>query len=256
MRRLIIGSTAMWAHGVGNRQPKDLDTFNSNVSRSVPEEDSFWHPLFFDWLPEGTDRVATLDELYTIKVSHTYWELPNRSWNKHVYDLEILKQAGAFVDQELHDLLYKVWVDKHGKKVMDLAKEANDFFDDAVKRKYDHDSLHMSVAYEDRPIYEEVLKDGHSVAIDPRKQWGLPHERLVRMLREEIYVTALERLVIPSDYEFSPGHAHAWALRRTITSLTKGKTAQFLVENFGEFRKPDIDYVAHHLSKAHHLVEL
>jgi hypothetical protein len=219
-------------------------------------EDSMWHPVFFEWLPEGTNRMATLDELYTIKVSHSYWELPNGSWNKHMYDVVTLKDAGALLDQGLHDMLYKVWQDKHGKKVMDLSKESDTFFSDAVNRRYDHDSLHMSVAYGDRPIYEEVLKDGHSVDIDPRKQWALQFLRLVWMLREEIYVTALERIVIPSGYDCSPSMAYSWALRRTITSLTKGKTAQFIVENFDIFRKPDIDYVARHLSKKHLLKEL
>lgn len=256
MRRLIIGSTAMRELGIGNREPKDLDTFNSNVSRSFPVEDSTWHPAFFEWLPEGTNRFATLDELYTIKASHTPWELPNQSWNKHVYDLEMLKNAGAVLDVWLYSLLYKVWEDLHGRKVMDLSKESDSFFKDAVKRRYDHDSLHMSMAYGDRPIYEEVLKDGHSVDIDPRKQWALPFERHVDMLREEIYVTALERIVIPSGYKASPSRAYRWALRRTITSLTKGRTCRFIIDNFGVFRKPDIDYVGLHKSKSHLLVEL
>src|SRR5690606_19253508 len=115
------------------------------------------------------------------------------------------------------------------------------------------DSLHESVAYGDRPIYEEVLKDGKTVQMDMRKIWAMPHERRIQLFREEVYVTALERKVIPSDYTCSPRAAYAWALRRTITSLTKGRSAQFMSENYRTFRVPDMDYVKHHLSKADRL---
>jgi hypothetical protein len=85
--------------------------------------------------------------------------------------------------------------------------------------------------------------------------WGLSHEDLVKLFREEVYATALERIVIPKDYRCSPGAAYRWALRRTITSLTKGKSAQFILENFEEFAIPD-DYVSRHLANKSRLVRL
>lgn len=243
----------MRARNVGNRPPKDLDTFSD---QDCVGEDRFWDERFEDWLPEGTNRVATVDELYTIKVSHSFWELPNGSWNKHVFDMVTLQDAGGQLDFELYKVLKSVWTDLHGKKKMDLTKQKEGFFKDAVVRKYDHDSLHLSMAYGDRPIYESVVKDGHTVDIDPAKQWALPHDELVKMLREEIYVTALERLVIPSDYRYSPGKAYWWALRRCLTSLFKNRTARFVAENFKEFRNADIDYVGLHKSKCHLLIPL
>ncbi|WP_431941646.1 DUF7275 domain-containing protein [Nocardia grenadensis] len=253
MRRLVIGSTAMQHHGIDTREPKDLDVF---VDRTGIGEDAHWHPLMSEWWPDGTNRYATLDELYTIKLSHSYWELPNGSWNKHMSDLVVLQDAGAEVIQPLHDLLYRVWIDLHGPKKVDLTQESDEFFTDAVRRRYDHDSLHESVAYGDRPIYESVLKDGKTVQMDMVKIWALPFEEQVRLFREEVYVTALERWVIPSDYTTSPRGAYAKALRRTITSLTKGKSAQFISENYKTFRSPDMDYVKHHLSKADRLIPL
>ncbi|WP_280485392.1 DUF7275 domain-containing protein [Nocardia cyriacigeorgica] len=243
----------MAAHGIATREPKDLDLFTDQPGAG---EDSHWHELMGSWWLPGENRVASVDELYTIKLSHSYWELRNGSWDKHMSDLVTLQDHGAKVIQPLHDLLYRVWEQQHGRKKVNLTEEADEFFSDAVIRRYDHDSLHESVAYGDRPIYEEVLKDGKTVQMDMRKIWAMPHERQIQLFREEVYVTALERKVIPSDYTCSPRAAYAWALRRTITSLTKGRSAQFMSENYRTFRVPDMDYVKHHLSKADRLKPL
>lgn len=251
--KLIIGSTAMAMLGFDRREPKDIDVFTDEASDG---EDAFWDPAFADWLADGETRVATLDEMYTIKLSHSYWELRNGSWNKHMSDLVWLQDAGGRVIQPLHDLLYGAWKRRHGSKKVNLTQESGEFFSDAVHRRYDHDSLHESVAYGDRPIYEECLRDGASVQMDMKKVWAMPFDRQVQLFREEIYVTALERIIIPDDYTGSPRAAYAWALRRTITSLTKGRSAQFIAEHFKTFRSPDIDYVQHHLSKKHTLIPL
>lgn len=251
-RRLIIGSTAMRRYIPEMRQPKDVDVF----SPDAPGDDSFWHPSFEDWIPPGANDYATIDELYTIKVSHSYWELKNGSWGKHMADIVALKNAGAVMLQSRHDLLRGVWADRYGKKRTDLSMDKAAFFADAVVRKYDHDSIHASVAYGDHPLYEDVMKDGASVQTDMAKVKALPFDQQVRLFREEIYATALERKCIPTDYRHSPRGAYAWALRRTITSLTKGWSAQFLVENYETFRSPDVDYVARHRANAHKLIAL
>lgn len=252
VQQLVIGSTALADH-LSIREPKDLDVFAPN---SDGHKDSFWDDRLATWIPPGTNRSATLNELYTIKVSHSYWELRNGSWNKHMYDIVAMKRAGAELDLELHNLLYAIWEDRYGRKVVDLSQESDEFFTDAVGRRYVHDSLHASVAYGDHPLYESVLRDGHSVAMDMGKLRALPFEDQVRLFREEVYVTALERLVIPNGYRYSSSAAYAWALRRTVTSLTKGWSARFLVENFDVFRRPDVDYVGLHLSNIHKLVEV
>lgn len=261
MVALIVGSVAMAYYGIDARVPKDLDYFGDTPpsyfwGSSLPKQDVFWHESFRDWLPNWTDRVATLNELYTIKVSHAYWELKNGSWSKHMSDILRLKDRGVTLDLELHKLLYKVWEERYGSKKMNLSKEADSFFADAVKRKYDHDSIHDSVAYGDVPMYVRILKDGHSVDVDPKKLWAMSHGDLVKLFREEIMATALERIVIPRNYKTSPGAAYLWALRRTITSLTKGKSARFIVDNYKDFHTPDKDYVQRHLDNKHKLILL
>lgn len=255
MTCLIIGSWAL-NHILDKvvREPKDIDVFEDG-----PDDlsDCFWHDRFYDWLAPDEHRTATLDELYTIKVSHSYWEINGASnWQKHINDAELLKRAGAKLDPVLHKLLYSVWEEKHGTKRVDLNMEKDSFFQDNVVRKYDHDSIHESVAYGDRPMYEKVLKDGSSVAVDMTKLKMLDFEEQVKLFKEEIFATALERIMIPSDYTASPSRAYYWALRRTVTSLTKGWSATFIVDNFDRFRKPDPGYVARHLKNKHRLIEL
>lgn len=255
MTILTIGSSAARAWFPDWREPKDLDAFaDEKLAGAVA--DVFWDDRLYDLLGQR-DRTATPSELYTIKHSHAYWELQNGSWSKHMRDLLDLKARGAQLIPEWHDVLYRIWEDKHGRKVVDLTQEADEFFSDAVKRKYVHDSIHRSVAYTPgKPLYEDCLKDGKSVQMDMAKVWALPFWTQVELFREEIYVTALERLVIPNDYRYSAGRAYQWALRRTITSLTKGRSAKFIVSNFEHFASPEGDYVQRHLDNKHYLEPL
>lgn len=260
MATLVIGSTAAKHWIPAWRSPKDHDIFSNAYGQMISINggriDKFWHPKFEDWLVGDEERYATLDELYTIKISHAYWVLPNDSWNKHMHDVVELKKAGATLDEPLHQLLYSVWEEKHGKKRVDLNMDKTAFFTDAVKRIYDHDSIHYSVAYGDAPIYENMFVEGEDVAMNMQKIKAAPFDTQVKLFREEIYATALERWVIPSNYRVSPRWAYAQALRKTITSLTKGWSSKFLVCQYEIFCVPDMDYVAHHRSKAHLLEKL
>lgn len=260
MGTLVIGSTAAKKLIPSWREPKDTDTFSNRYGQKFQAHglkiDNFWDDRFLDWLPGDGERYATLDELYTIKVSHSAWVLKNGTWDKHMSDIVALKQAGARLDLPLYKMLYSVWTENHGSKRVSLQMDKQSFFADAVKRVYDHDSLHYSVAYEDKPIYESCFKDGQDIEMDMTKIKALPFERQVMLFREEVYATALERWVVPSDYKCSPRKAYADALKKTITSLTKGWSSRFLIEHYDVFRVPDIDYVAQHHSKSNQLILL
>lgn len=259
MGAILIGSKAidhLFPDELG-RQPKDVDwiaTTDRAADFTREGGDVFSHPSLDEWVGVGT-RFATLDELYTLKVSHSYWELKNGSWDKHIHDLRFLKARGAQLLPELHATLYKVWTELHGPKRTNLSMDKGAFFQDAVKRIYDHDSIHESVAYGESAMYNQILREGSTVDVDPKKMWALSFDDLVLLFREEVYATALERILIPTDYRASPGAAYRWSLRRTITSLTKGKSARFIVENFEDFAIPD-DYLSRHHDKRDRLIKL
>lgn len=261
MQRLVIGSTAGQHYIPDCRLPKDLDVFSpdknhDDICQSGQRVEPLWHPLLERWIPPGTDRIATLDELYTIKVSHAYWELKNGSWNKHMWDIVALRRAGAQIIQDFHDDLYKICEGLHGKKKLDLNKDVASFFTPTVPRVFVHDSIHETVCYFDEPLYRRVLREGSEVAIDMAKVWALSFEDQVRLYREETYVTALERKVIPAGYKISRRAAYQWALKQMITSFSKGRSAQFLVEHYDLFRVPDIDYLGLHKMNLDKLVHV
>ena len=247
MACIIIGSEAIGKYIPGFRKPKDLDLFTDEPGKIG---DCFWHPKFDDWCLGS--RYASLNELLTIKLSHAAWDVG--SWEKHMDDIVELQVHGAEVIEPLYDMLYSVWEERHGAKVVNLDQDKEEFFSDAVRRTYDHDSIHCTVAYGDRPLYEQFIAEGNSVLMDMKKVWAADYRTQVNLFREEVLATALERLVIPSGYTYSPGKAYRWALKRTITSLTKGRSSRFMAENYHQFRKPDPDYVERHKSRAHLLV--
>lgn len=252
--RTLIGSAAIkhWLPDF-RREPKDRDYFETSAEPShfhEKGEDVFWHPALALW---DFGPIATLDELYTIKVSHAFWDL-HGTWNKHMMDTMALKKAGAQFIPELYKILYKVWEDTHGKKRANLEADPDDFFNDRViKRIFDHDSIHESVAYHDRPLFEAILRDDSAVAVDKSKWEALSHEDKLRMVREEVYATALERLVVPSDYTYSSGLAYQKILKSTITSLSKGWFPLYAVLHFDELTKADVDYVKRHKDNSHKL---
>lgn len=254
---VITGSTAGKHLFSDWREPKDLDTLASEPS-GLEAADEFVHPDIAKYSWANPDGVVTLDELYTIKVSHSFWSLKNGSWKKHMFDIVNLQRKGANFIPELHEILYPLWVEKHGAKKANLELEPDQFFNAHVDRLYDHDSIHASVAYypEEGPLFNRILRDNHAVAVDRSKFENLTLEDKFKLVREEVYATSLERRIIPVDYKLNPRVGYDYALMKTITSYTKGWFPLFIVLHFDELRSPDVDYVAIHKNNSDKLIVL
>lgn len=250
--KVLIGSSAMKRHISDIREPKDLDYLTDEPGKH--EGDVLSDPRFGEYAWSG--EAASLDELYTVKVSHSFWVLKNGSWDKHMFDIVKLKKAGAQLIPELYALLYAVWEERYGKKKINLELEPDEFFNPHVQRKYEHDSVHASVAYYDKPLFNRILRDGHAVAVDRSKFEAISLENKLKLVREEVYATALERRLIPVDYQMNQRVAYSYALRKTITDFTKGWFPLFIVENFDELRKPDRDFVAWHKENSDKLIPI
>jgi hypothetical protein len=252
----LIGSTAAKHWFEDFRTPKDED-WQSDRPVDNPK---FFQDLFVDERLGAWDweRVATPEELYTMKVSHSFWEINRdvRNWNKHMSDIIFYQRKKIEFIRPLYEILFPIWKDLHGKKQTSLAQNAKNFFGDAVVRKYDHDSVHASIAYGDHPLYEDILVPGEEVMVDSSKFWAMDHDTKCRLVREEVYATALERILIPKNYQHSPSAAYAWAMRRTITSLFKGEWALWLVLNYSELARPDCNYMQRHLDNIDKCIEL
>lgn len=253
MVETLVGSRAVQAWFPDYREPKDWDFFSPEAVTSIEGAETFWHPRLEMW--ENRPCVASPSQLYTIKVSHAFWTL-HGTWNKHMYDIQWLQHKDVEFIPELFDILYPIWEERYGKKKVNLNAEPEDFFNKRVHRVYDHDSIHRSIAYYDEPLFNKILRDGHKVAVDKAKWDALSYEDKLKTVREEVYATALERQVIPSEYKGSKRAAYAWALMKTITSFSKGWFPLFIVLNYKELYKPDVDYVAVHRANSDRLVRL
>ena len=227
--KTLIGSRAIkfWFPDFP-REPKDYDFIVDTIGSIGPNEEQYVIPAF-----EGYRRIVmTPNDLYTLKVSHLFWDI---KWSKHMYDVVFLKSKGCVLNQGLFCELYNHWrvVHKHNRR-SNLNMKAADFFNNALK-KYDHEALHRII--NPVPSYIKILEDGQEVMISEKKWNALSHEEKLQVVREETYVMAFERLA-GRDYRT----AYYWMIKQMIISHLPMYAAVWAIENYYELRKPLFNY--------------
>lgn len=250
MTSIIVGSTALSKFNMNRRPPNDLDIWTDNLDELEGKSDSHLIPLdILSLVPCLVDRdckrYAVPDAIYTIKMSHFVYDI---HWEKTKLDVLYLKSKGCKILTDLYEALRAHWKEVHGnKQFLSLMKTKEDFFNDNVNYVYDHDYLHELVAYPNKPMYTNCLKDGQEVLIDKDKFFAMPFLDQTRMFREEISVIAAERWLIDPRFKgkLSWYRAYILSLRKTVTSLTKGYASEFIVENIENFVLPEYSYFKH-----------
>ena len=116
-----------------------------------------------------------------------------------------------------------------------LNVSVSDFFDDYVTKKYDHDYLHELVAYSPfKPLYKRLQDDGSS-AWCKKEHWDtFTKEEKLQCVAEEAYVIALERFIIPSEYDYIRKKAYTTAVAKICTTLCSGWFRDFAIDNYPE----------------------
>lgn len=238
---MIFGSTAIKHHYPDFREPSDLDVM-SEEKVMTQEEQHYWVPTFSEIIAISKNKeFLDPDLLLTIKASHANW---NIHWSKTMFDILFLKNKGHKINKPLYDKLVKDWTKVHGKMSAPLTgKTSKTFFEDAVKRKYVHDDVHKVVAFYEEPLYTQILKGDGTVACCEKKFNQLSEEDKVKLIKEEIFVTALERWLIPSNFETNAGVAYLRAMQKFMTTMSTGWIAFWMIDNFALFNKPDLSYV-------------
>lgn len=270
----IAGSNVLKYWGVSGIEPKDLDVFyiqgtkkpeiNPSISNGLKIEYHTMPKRLFDMFitnntgrDSGTKRQTTyltLESLYILKLSHADY---NIHWQKTINHIQLIKKylrARGHKDPILNNLpkeykellkeLKDFWEITHKKKQhIKLNVPKAKFFTAAVDRKYDHDYLHEAVMYYNSPMYKRCLKDGQEVLLDKKKFDALSFEEKLRLCREEIYVIALERYLIPNDFKMCEHEAYRSALRRLVTTMTRGWFPTFIVDNYNSLYKMDLNYM-------------
>lgn len=211
-------------------------------------------------------RIATLDELYTLKMSHRYLK-DSPHFKKTRSDIMLMRGMGAnvFDASWLKQREEETYWYKHPK--LNVMKK--DFFaGDGVEYVYDHDDIHRAMAHITRmpalgpsgyeltgpstygrfpiPAYTLYMKDGEEVKSDRSKFFSLPEKVRLYGVLEEAQVLALERSQVPFRGMVEPRHSFDIALRKVCTSITSGWFREFAWENFDSIEKLyEHDYVDH-----------
>ena len=98
---MIIGSTAIkYWYPDFRREPKDLDIIKGMYAddlRTTGKMEWLENPILRNHFTKPILYI-TPNELYTLKMSHLFW---NINWEKHMFDVQFLRDKGCKLDREL-----------------------------------------------------------------------------------------------------------------------------------------------------------
>ena len=145
------------------------------------------------------------------------------------------------------DLLRRLDFESDSDFNMRMANE--EFFKDFKYpwlRVHEHDDLHHATCYDETPLYQ-TLKHDLGQAYVPKSGFDqLSHRDQIRMVREECYALALERVLIPAadlGVPWSENHGFQHALRRICTTLARGWFRDFAIDHYAEVSAYDTPFL-------------
>ena len=235
---MIIGSTAIKYHFPDfPREPKDIDIINNmyvKECKSNLKVEWLDNPVLQNWFTKPIE-FCTPNELYTLKISHSLWRLDNGSWEKHMYDVQWLKEKGCKFIPELFYQLYDYWQTIHGKnKRSNLELSSKDFFTNAVNYPVDHDFLHellITHPYfnnQEKPTYTKILKDGAEVDVCMDKFKNLTELEKFNVVFEEVGIMMLENRY-PKEMYWKKKYEKM--LKKFVLNHCKIEVAVWIIQN-------------------------
>lgn len=196
-------------------------------------------------------RVAQPSSLLLIKRSHLH-RVPQ--WYKHITDYHFLK---ARVREGDITAAERSAYEKRRAEVAACFPDRepsmrvpNEVFFARYKhrsvRLYEHDDLHRATCHYHTPLYQQLKTDRRLAYVPKRTFEQLSPADKVRLVQEECYAIALERIVLPArelGVEYCARRAFLHALHRICTDLTQGWFRDFAVEHYPDVLKDDTDFV-------------
>ena len=246
----FIGSYAARYHIPSWREPRDIDVLTDDPNLKKEDVDCGGLKVEIHYTEKfaGFNRILiegrypSLSALLTLKMSHL--QFGGRQWIKHAKDVIALMNLGVPYYGDIYFSLLNFWQERFKKRKGTLKKTNDDFFKDNVKRKYVHDDLHLAVAYYGEPLYNRIKYDRSLATCSQYLFHRLSHDDQLKLCREEIYATALERFLIPSEFKTKPIVGYRQALQNLIVSMTSGFFCNFLIFNLNNLVNPDKDFQA------------
>lgn len=246
MKNLLIGSRALKFQNKNFKlkEDADYDVISINpIEGTEHHRPDFLNNFEFEryalssYIEFNGQKLYPVDKigLSIIKRSHLWRDL---SFDKHItmyhkYLADYFKNI-VESDQIIYDNRLNLTRQEFPQGYPTLNKTVKEFFDDAVIKKYDHDMLHELVAFYDRPLYTKMQRDS-SLAWCNKDQWdSFSYEDKNKCVAEETMVIAIERFLVPNDWNFPPKLAYFKALKKVCTTLTSGWFRDHAIDNYPE----------------------
>lgn len=245
-KHLLIGSRALnyWfpQHKIKPETDWDVITYDTNIQGIERHDPDFLYNKEFEMFSNDTERVLYRGYwlevvrpmgLAIIKRSHL-WR--NLSFDKHItmYHKYLSGSIPSYGSEafnllkERTELTMKAFPQKHPK----LNVTVEEFFDDYVTKKYNHDYLHELVAHDGIPMYRKLQQDETKAWCNKDMWYNLTLQEKINCVSEEAYVIGLERFVIPNDWNFPYRVAYHKALNKICTTLCSGWFRDFAIDNY------------------------
>lgn len=259
MKPILIGSRALavWDSNLKIKASTDWDVISDAPIEGCEFHDvNFLNNRIFDGyaidsnirLPNGdTAKVLSPIGLAIVKRSHLWRDLSFDKHITHYHKHGLADQIKLFSDSRLvvYDLEKRITLTKkefpQGNPNLMQTKE--DFFNDAVEKKYDHDYLHELVAFYQKPLYTKLLRDNSLAWCDLDKWNKLSHEDQVKCVAEETLVIAMERFMIPNNWNYPSKLAFMKALKKVCTTLTSGWFRDKAIDSYPEVMLQYNDFI-------------
>jgi hypothetical protein len=251
MTPILIGSRALqfWEPSLKLKETTDFDVISDSPISGCEFHDAEFlnnHEMKMYQstnkviLPDGTKcHVMNLTGLAIIKRSHLWRSL---NFDRHI----TFYHKFGLADTLKHDIVNNPLVSKVLERRIHLTKEAfpqgnpnlmlskEDFFDDFVTKKYDHDFLHELVAFYDKPLYTRLLRNSELAWCEKEKWDSLSDSDKIKCVAEETFVIAIERFMVPNGWKFPSKLAYMKALNKVCTTLCSGWFRDFAIDFYPE----------------------
>lgn len=189
------------------------------------------------WFEFNGHKVHVINPtgLCLIKRSHLFRDI---SFDKHItqYHKLLFKYRAGFTKQDEQFLTDRIRLtsEKYSRGHPKLNKTVAEFFDDDVKKIYNHDDLHKIVAFNEVPMYTKMQPDPKFAWCDKKLWENFSRREKLECVAEETYVISIERFLVP-QWKIPPKLAYFKALRKVCTTLCSGWFRDFAIDNY-----PDI----------------
>ena len=254
MKTLLIGSRALnyWMPDFKIKDDTDWDII-SEAPLQTHDGNYEWHPTttlnnakilngcgsghYVEYCGELIEVAPTMI-LAMIKRSHLWRDL---AFDKHItmYTKYLKKYVPSERGKDSYDKMLTertaLTMQQFPQHKISLKKTKDEFFDDYVVKKYDHDYLHELYAHYDHPLYERMQDDSIDSVFCFKDKWQeFSHEDKIKTIQEEAYVIATERFLVPKDWNYSERLAFYKAVCKICTTLTSGFFRDYAIDNFDE----------------------